>query len=92
MIVLNTLFKVGEQYGEWFKYAVALWLLLWILHFINVFVTNKFFGKEWERIETEKIIAKHEDKSEKLERKLIKEGKITPKDKLPSSEKKTDPI
>lgn len=92
LIVLNTLFKVGEQYGEWFKYAVAFWLLLWILHFINVFITNKFFGKEWERIETEKIIAKHEDKTEKLERKLIKEGKVTPKDKLPTSQKKTDSL
>ena len=60
LIVLNTIFNVGsEAYGEWFKYAVAGWLLIWVFHFINVFITNKFFGKEWERIETEKLIKKH---------------------------------
>lgn len=77
LIVLNTFFNVGqEQYGEWFKYAVALWLLIWIFHFVNVFVTNKFFGKEWERTETEKLIQKHKIKVEKLEKKLIKTGAI----------------
>ncbi|WP_117881847.1 2TM domain-containing protein [Aureibaculum luteum] len=89
LIVLNTFFKVGNQYGEWFKYAVAFWLLIWIFHFINVFVTNKFFGKEWERIETEKLMDKHELKSDKLERELIKKGVITPNDKISGSEKKT---
>ncbi len=89
LIALNILFKVGDKYGDWFKYAIALWLFVWILHFINVFITNRFFGKDWERIETEKLIEKHLDKSEDLERKLIKKGVITPEDKLPQSEKKS---
>ena len=89
LIVLNVVFNVGEQFGEWFKYAIAAWLFLWILHFVNVFITNRFFGKDWERIQTEKLIAKHEIKSENLEENLIKSGKITPNDKLPESEKKS---
>ena len=89
LIVLNIIFKVGEQqFGEWFKYAVAAWLFLWILHFVNVFITNRFFGEDWERIETEKLIAKHSIKQDKLESNLIKTGVITPNDKLPDSEKK----
>jgi amino acid permease len=89
LIVLNVIFKVGEQFGEWFKYAVAAWLFLWILHFVNVFITARFFGKDWERIETEKLIEKHTRKSEKLEDNLIKTGVITPHDELPASEKKS---
>ena len=90
LIILNTFFKVGEQqFGEWFKYAVALWFFIWILHFVNVFITNKFFGKDWERVETEKLIAKHKKKSQKLENELIKKGIITPNDKLPEPEKKS---
>lgn len=90
LIVLNIFFKVGEQsFGEWFKYAIVLWIIIWILHFVNVFITNRFFGKEWERKETEKLIEKHLDKSEDLERNLIKKGVITPADKLPDSEKKS---
>ncbi len=89
LIVLNIIFKVGHQFGEWFKYAIALWVVIWIFHFINVFVTHRFFGKDWERKETEKLIEKHLDKSEDLERKLIKKGVITPNDALPTSEKKS---
>ncbi len=88
LIVLNVVFDVGEQFGEWFKYAVAAWLFLWILHFVNVFITNRFFGKDWERIETEKLISKHAEKVEKLENNLIKNKIITPNDALPESEKK----
>ena len=88
LIVLNIIFKVGEQFGEWFKYAVAAWLFIWILHFVNVYITNRFFGKDWERIETEKLITKHSVKKDNLESNLIKSGVITPNDKLPSSEKK----
>ena len=89
LIVLNVIFDVGKEYGEWFKYAVAAWLFLWILHFVNVFVTNRFFGKEWERIETEKLISKHSAKVENLETDLIKNKVITPEDPLPASEKKS---
>ncbi len=88
-IVLNLFFNVGEQYGEWFKYAIALWFFIWILHFVNVFITNKFFSKDWERIETEKLMDKYEMRVEKLENDLIKKGVITPNDKLSNSEKKT---
>ncbi len=88
LIVLNTFLKVGEQFGEWFKYAVALWFFVWLIHFVNVFITNRFFGKDWELSQTEKLIAKHQKKLDKLETNLIKKGIITPDDKLPESEKK----
>lgn len=77
LIILNTFFKVGSEYGEWFKYAIAAWFLIWIFHFVNVFITNKFFGKEWERVETEKLIKKYKTKTEKLEKKLLKKGLIS---------------
>ncbi|MDH5413998.1 MAG: 2TM domain-containing protein [Flavobacteriaceae bacterium] len=88
LIVLNTFLKVGEQFGEWFKYIVALWFFVWLIHFVNVFITNRFFGKDWELSQTEKLIAKHQNKLDKLETNLIKKGIITPDDKLPESEKK----
>jgi len=77
LIILNTFFKVGSEYGDWFKYAVAAWLLIWIFHFVNVFITNRFFGKEWERLETEKLIKKHKTNSDKLEKRLVKTGVIS---------------
>ncbi len=89
LIVLNVFFKVGEQFGEWFKYAVALWFFLWLLHFMNVFFIKRFFDKDWERVQTEKLIEKHNKRLEKLEKGLVKKGVITPEQPLPDSEKKS---
>ena len=89
LIVLNLFFKVGEQFGEWFKYAVALWFFLWLLHFVNVFFVKRFFDKDWERIQTEKLIEKHNKRLQKLEKGLVKKGIISPDQPLPDSEKKS---
>lgn len=42
---------------------------------------SRFFGKEWERLQTEKLIQKHIEKVEKLESKLQESGAF---DKLDS--------
>lgn len=39
---------------------------------------KRFFGKEWERLETEKLVEKHQLKLEKLESKLEKKGIFDP--------------
>jgi hypothetical protein len=39
---------------------------------------KRFFGKEWVRIQSEKLIEKHQMKLEKLEKKLDKKGDFTP--------------
>jgi hypothetical protein len=37
---------------------------------------NRFFDKDWERIQTEKLLQKHNKKIEKLEIKLEKSGAL----------------
>ena len=39
---------------------------------------SRFFGKDWERNETEKLIKKHQAKLEKLEARLEKKGAFDP--------------
>ncbi|NLP58600.1 2TM domain-containing protein [Lutibacter sp. B1] len=78
LIVINKVLKIGETVAEdWFVWAIILWLFFWILHFVNVFITNKFMGKEWERKQTEKLVKKQELKIAKLEDKITKEIKFT---------------
>lgn len=84
LILLNEVLHVGKKYGDWFVWAVLIWFFLWIMHFFNVYVFKRFFGKDWERIETEKLVAQHNKKVEKLEKRLINQGVISPSD-----EKKT---
>lgn len=77
LILINKILKVGETVAEnWFIWAIALWSFFFVLHFINVFVTNKFMGKEWERIQTEKLIQMQELKIAKLEKEMANEAKL----------------
>jgi hypothetical protein len=78
LILLNEVLDVGKEYGDWFVWVVLIWLFLWIMHFVNVTIFKRFFGKEWERIETEKLVKKHHKKVEILEKKLIDKGVISP--------------
>jgi len=59
---------------------------LWLLHLINVFIINRFFGKEWERAETDKLMAKHYERLKLLEKKLEKEQVIAPENQSSTPE------
>lgn len=75
LIVINKFIKVWEQY-DWFVWAIFIWLFLFILHFINVFITNRFMNTEWERKQTEKLVLKQEVKIAKLEKEIAYEAKL----------------
>ena len=69
LIIINKVLNVGEPY-DWFVWAIVGWLFLLSIHFVNVFVTHKFMGKEWERRQTEKLVQKQEIKIEQLAKKM----------------------
>lgn len=70
----NTVLEYGKQeYGNWYEIIIFVWLFFWILHFINVFITQQFMGKKWERAQTEKLIKKYRAKLESIEKKIIEE-------------------
>lgn len=80
LILLNKVLKVGETVVEnWFVWAITLWFFIFVLHFINVFVTNRFMGKEWERIQTEKLVRAQELKIAKLEKEMAGEADLKAK-------------
>ncbi|MFD1314511.1 2TM domain-containing protein [Namhaeicola litoreus] len=76
-IVLNKYMNIFPE-KDWFFWAIMIWLFFLIIHTLNVFVFNRFFGEEWERVETEKLIKKHQKKVEKLEVKLEQKGTFNP--------------
>lgn len=74
LFVMDRVLRVGEGYvKDWFVWAILLWSFFWVLHFINVFITNRFMGKEWERKQTEKLVAKQEKRIGKIKKKLERE-------------------
>ena len=77
LIIANTVLGIGIDFTiagiNWFVYAILAWLFLFIYHFINVFVTNKFMGKDWEKQQLDRLVAKQQQRINILEAGLIKE-------------------
>lgn len=77
LILANTVLGIGQNFTiagvNWFVYAILAWLLLFIYHFVNVFITNKFMGKDWEKQQLDKLVNLQQERIAKLKQNFLKE-------------------
>lgn len=77
LIILNTVLGIGEQmtfFGkEWFVYAILIWLSFFVYHMINVYITHRFMGKNWEKRQLDTLVSKQKSRIEELKSKVEKE-------------------
>jgi len=69
MFVANEFFKIGEPM-EWDIWATTIWFFIWILHFIKVYITDRFMNKAWENEQIERLVARQKNKLQQLESKI----------------------
>ena len=69
MFVANVLFKIGMP-THWYLWVIAVWTFFFILHFIKVYITDRFMNKKWEREQIDKLIIKQEQKLGQLQSEL----------------------
>ncbi|GHA26172.1 hypothetical protein GCM10007103_04380 [Salinimicrobium marinum] len=76
-IILNAFLEYGQDiqpFGlDWFVWAIIIWAVILLLHVYNVFVTNRFLGKDWENSQIDRLVAKQRKRIEELERKVEKD-------------------
>lgn len=85
--VFLILFNLGLGFGEnfkpldtnWFVFAILFWLFLFLYHAFNVFITHKFMGKTWEQEQLQKLIAKQNERIEKLKNELPEDADLLKK-------------
>ena len=74
LIIANMVLGIGENFKllgkDWFLYAILFWLFLFVYHLFNVFVTNKFMGKDWEQQQLSMLVSKQEEVIEKMKQDL----------------------
>ncbi|WP_242130698.1 dihydrofolate reductase [Aestuariivivens marinum] len=91
LIISNTLLGIGKEYTlfgkAWFLYAILLWTFFFLYHVFNVFITNKFMGKPWEKRQLEKLVAKQQERIEKLKANFIKDESAAVKNELTNTQK-----
>jgi len=67
MYIVNNWLDILPQY-QWYLWGAILWSVVFIIHFIQVFITHKFMGKEWEQKQIERLVKKQQDKLNELEK------------------------
>ncbi|UOB18869.1 2TM domain-containing protein [Abyssalbus ytuae] len=75
MYITNKILHFYEEH-DWYVWVLILWGFFFVLHFINVFITNKFLGREWERKQREKLVALQKDKIADIKRELEQKTSI----------------
>ena len=77
LILANTVLGIGKDFKiagiDWFVYAILAWLFLFAYHFFNVFITNKFMGKDWEKQQLDKLVNQQQQRIDKLKDSFLKE-------------------
>ena len=77
LIIANTVLGIAKEFKlfgiEWFVFAILLWLFFFLYHLFNVYVTNKFMGKDWEQTQLDKLVSQQQARIEKLKAEFAKE-------------------
>lgn len=69
LILINKILKYGDTY-DWFIWAITFWAFLFVMHAFNVFITQKFMGKDWERSQREKLVIKQKARIAELQKEI----------------------
>lgn len=95
LIVANTVLGIGKEFTlfgkEWFLFAILIWLFFFLYHAFNVFVTHKFMGKAWEKEQLEKLVAKQQERIDKLKAGFVKEETLIAQSEVYNDTKTQNP-
>lgn len=59
--------------ANWYIWLITVWLFLFILHFIKVYITDRFMNKNWEREQIDRLVALQQKKITELETHIIED-------------------
>ncbi len=76
LVLINKILKYGERY-DWFVWGITFWAFLFVIHAFNVFFTQKFMGKAWERNQREKLVAKQRQRIAALQKEIETDFPLT---------------
>ena len=72
MYVANNWLDVFPHY-QWYIWGIVIWVFIFLIHFIQVFITNTFMGEKWQQAQIEKLIQKQQNKIAELEKTITVE-------------------
>lgn len=76
LFIAHRFFSVAQT-NNWVIWVITGWAFLFILHFINVFITHRFMDKNWEREQIDRLMALQQKKINQLQHQIEKETNTT---------------
>ncbi|RUT71087.1 hypothetical protein D0817_08100 [Flavobacterium cupreum] len=55
---------------NWCIWAITIWFFIFILHFIKVYITDRFMNKNWEREQIDRLVALQQKRISQLESRI----------------------
>ena len=85
LFILGSIFMfIANHFGafgytsNWSIWVITAWLFIFIMHFVKVFITDRFMNKEWERGQIERLITLQEKKIAQLQTKAEEDTSAKP--------------
>lgn len=75
LFISTNFFEIGIP-SDWCIWGITIWLFIFILHFIKVYITDRFMNKNWEREQIDRLVALQQKKIEQLQTKINEESSI----------------
>ena len=86
MLTSNLIFEFKKDIilfdFPWSYWLSSTWFVLFFIHLFNVYVTNKFMGKKWEKNQMKKLVNKQQIKIAEIKTELEKEARIIAESQL----------
>jgi hypothetical protein len=73
--VANKFFAIDVE-ADWYIWGITIWFFIFILHFIKVYITDRFMNKDWEREQIDRLVALQQKKIDQLQTKINEESSI----------------
>jgi hypothetical protein len=62
--------------SNWSIWLITLWTFLFVLHFIKVFITNRFMDKNWERDQINRLVELQKQKISEFQTQVEKNSPV----------------
>lgn len=59
-------FRIGTA-ENWCIWIITIWFFIFILHFIKIYITDRFMNKKWEREQIDRLVSLQQKRINQLE-------------------------
>ena len=64
--------------ANWAIWVITFWFFIFVLHFIKVFITDRFMNKKWERDQIDRLVGKQKQKIDQLQNQIEEDSSKNP--------------